>query len=136
MLRWTLDTGVCIRVLRDRPSGLRERFNAEAGALCISAVTLGELKHGVYRSAEPERARAQVGALSGRLRVLAYDEAAAARFGAVRADLQRRGATIGPDDLMIAAHALSLGLAVVTGNLREFTRVEGLHAEDWLAPSS
>jgi tRNA(fMet)-specific endonuclease VapC len=136
MLRWMLDTDVCIRVLRDRPPGLRDRFNAEAGALCISAVTLGELMHGAHRSADPERARAAVGAFAGRLRVLPYDEAAAGRFGALRADLQRRGAEIGPYDLMIAAHALSLGLAVATGNLREFTRVEGLHVEDWLATSS
>lgn len=129
-----LDTNLCIRVLRDRPAGLRERFNAEAAALCISTVTLAELLHGAEKSARPVETRQQVEAFAARLAVLAFDPAAAAHYGDIRADLERRGQVIGPYDLMIAGHARSRGLVVVTGNLGEFNRVPGLRAEDWLAP--
>ena len=132
MLRYMLDTNLCIRVLRDRPPGLRERFNAEAAALCISSVTLAELLYGAEKSMRPVETRHRVEDFAARLAVLAFDDAAAAHYGDIRADLERRGQVIGPYDLMIAGHARSKGLMVVTGNLSEFTRVAGLRAEDWL----
>jgi tRNA(fMet)-specific endonuclease VapC len=132
MLRYMLDTDLCIRVLRDRPPGLRERFNAEAASLCVSTVTLGELLFGAEKSARPVETRTEVERFAARLSVLPFDEAAAAHFGEIRATLQRSGQVIGAYDLMIAGHARSRGLVVVTGNLREFQRVAGLRAEDWL----
>jgi len=133
MLSYMLDTNLCIRVLRDRPRGLRERFNAEVGALCVSTVTLAELMHGAAKSDRPAAQRREVERLTGRLEVLPFDEDAAAHYGDIRADLERRGAVIGPYDLMIAGHARSRGLVVITGNLGEFQRVEGLRSEDWLS---
>lgn len=133
MLRYMLDTNLCIRVLRDRPAGLRGRFNAEAGTLCISTVTLAELLHGAAKSAQPAEQRHEVERLVGRMEVLPFDEDAAGHYGEIRADLERRGAVIGPYDLMIAGHARSRGLIVVTGNLGEFGRVDGLRSEDWLS---
>ena len=133
MLRYMLDTNLCIRVLRDRPPGLRDRFNAEAAALCISSVTLAELLYGAEKSQRPVETRHRVEDCAARLAVLPFDDAAAAHYGDIRADLERRGQVIGPYDLMIAGHARSKGLMVVTGNLGEFTRVAGLRAEDWLA---
>lgn len=133
MLRYMLDTNLCIRVLRDRPSGLRERFNAEAAALCISSVTLAELLYGAEKSARPIDTRHRVEDFAARLAVLPFDDAAAAHYGDIRAELERRGQVIGPYDLMIAGHARSKGLVVVTGNLGEFNRVAGLRAEDWLS---
>ena len=135
MLRYMLDTDLCIRVLRDRPAGLRERFNAESAALCISTVTLAELFYGAEKSAKPVEGRQKVEAFAARLDVLRFDDDAAAHYGDIRATLERAGCVIGPYDLMIAGHARSRGLTVVTGNLREFNRVEGLRAEDWLAPN-
>ena len=132
MRRFMLDTNVCIRVLRDRPASARARFNAEADGLCISAVTLGELLHGAAKSDRPADKRREVGRLAARLEVLPFDDEAAAHYGDIRADLERRGMVIGPYDLMIAGHARSRGLVVVTGNLGEFTRVAGLRCEDWL----
>ena len=132
MLRYMLDTDFCIRVLRDRPQGVRERFNADAASLCISTITLGELLYGAEKSARPTDMRAEVEHFAARLAVLPFDEAAAAHFGEIRATLQRAGQMIGAYDLMIAGHARSRGLVVVTGNLREFNRVAGLRAEDWL----
>ena len=133
MLRYMLDTNLCIRVLRDRPAGLRECFNAEAAGLCISAVTLAELLYGAEKAARPVEMRQQVEGFAARLTVLPFDDAAAVHYGDIRADLERRGQVIGPYDLMIAGHARSKGLVVVTGNLGEFTRVAGLRAEDWLS---
>jgi tRNA(fMet)-specific endonuclease VapC len=132
MLRFMLDTNVCIRVLRDRPASARERFNAEADGLCISAVTLAELLHGAARSSQPIKTRQQVEQMASRLEVLAFDAEAAAHFGEIRAALEREGRVIGAYDLMIAGHARSRALTVVTGNLREFSRVQGLRCEDWL----
>ncbi|CAA7619895.1 tRNA(fMet)-specific endonuclease VapC [Magnetospirillum sp. UT-4] len=131
MLRFMLDTNVCIRVLRDRPQGLRQRFNAEAAGLCISVVTLGELLFGAEKSTRPAENRHEVERFAGRLAVLPFDSQAAAHFADIRADLERKGLPIGAYDLMIAGQARSRGLVVVTGNLREFQRVDGLRAEDW-----
>jgi tRNA(fMet)-specific endonuclease VapC len=124
VLRYMLDTNLCIRVLRDRPQGLRERFNAEAAALCISTVTLAELLYGAEKSSRPIEARQRVEGFAARLDVLSFDSEAAAHYANVRADLERRGQVIGPYDMM----------TVITGNLDEFTRVAALRAEDWLPP--
>ena len=132
MLRYLLDTNLCIRVIRDRPSGLRPRFNAEAESLCISDVVLYELLYGAEKSAGPAESRQAVARFAARLSVLPYDSAAAAHSGDIRASLERRGQSIGAYDIMIAGHARSRGFVVVTGNLRAFARVEGLRAEDWL----
>ena len=136
MLRYLLDTNFCIRVIRDRPSGLRPRFNAEADGLCISDVVLYELLYGAERSGRPAETRQQVDRFAARLSVLPFDTEAAAHTAEIRAKLERRSTTIGPYDLMIAGHARSRGLIVVTGNLRAFGRVDGLRSEDWLAEAA
>ncbi|MDQ0464497.1 tRNA(fMet)-specific endonuclease VapC [Caulobacter ginsengisoli] len=133
MLRYLLDTNLCIRVLRDRPVSLRDRFNSDADSLCISTVVLTELLHGAAKSARPEHNRREVENFAARIDVLPFDAAAAAHAADIRAVLERRGLTIGGYDLLIAGHARSRGLIVVTGNLGEFGRVEGLRYEDWLA---
>ncbi len=133
MLRYLLDTKLCIRVLRDRPPGLRTRFNAEANALCISDVVLFELLYGAEKSAKPAENRQEVERFSARLSVLPFDSEAAAHTAEIRANLERRSQVIGSYDLMIAGHARSRGLVVVTDNLKKFVRVEGLRSEDWLS---
>ena len=133
MLRYLLDTNLCIRVLRDRPASLRDRFNSDADSLCISTVVLTELLHGAAKSARPEHNRREVENFAARIDVLPFDAAAAAHAADIRADLERQGLMIGGYDLLIAGHARSRGLIVVTGNLGEFSRVEGLRCEDWLA---
>ncbi len=133
MLRYLLDTNLCIRVLRDRPQAVRERFNLEAEGLCISTLVLTELLHGAAKSDRPEHSRREVERFAARLSVLPFDEAAADHAADIRAVLERQGRTIGGYDLLIAGHARSRGLTVVTGNLAAFERVEGLRCEDWLA---
>ncbi|TDH60153.1 PIN domain-containing protein [Dankookia rubra] len=135
MPRNMLDATFCIRLPRDRPQGLRPRFTAEAETLCISTITLTELLHGAARLARPVENRRAVEGLVGRLVVLALDEDAAAHAGEIHADLARRGQLIGPFGILIAGHARSRGLVVITGNLGEFQHVDGVRAEDWLAPT-
>jgi tRNA(fMet)-specific endonuclease VapC len=133
VLRYLLDTNLCIRLLRDRPQALRARFNAEADSLCLSTIVLAELLYGAEKSAAASANLRQVERFVARLQVLVFDEAAAAHAANIRAVLERRGIPIGGYDLLIAGHARSRGLVVITGNLKEFRRVEGLLAEDWLA---
>jgi tRNA(fMet)-specific endonuclease VapC len=133
MLRNMLDTNLCIRVLRDRPAGLRSRFNAEAETLCISTITLTELLHGAARSARPVENRQEVERMAARLTVLDFNRRAAEHAGEIYAQLGISGQLIGPYDILIAGHARSLGLVVITGNLGEFRCVSGLRSEDWLA---
>jgi len=131
MLRYLLDTNLCIRVLRDRPPALRDRFNAQADRLAISTIVLTELLHGAAKSARPEHNRRAVEDFAARVEVLSFDEAAADHAADIRATLERNGQLIGGYDLLIAGHARSRGLTVVTGNLGEFRRVPGLLCEDW-----
>lgn len=128
-----LDTNLCVRVLRDRPAALRDKFNAEASGLSISSIVLYELLYGAAKSARPTENRQQVEAFSERLQVLDLDADAALHAGEIRAELERTGNTIGAYDLLIAGHARSRGLIVVTNNTREFARVDGLRIEDWEA---
>ena len=132
MVRYSLDTNLCIRVLRDRPQGLRAAFNANAEALGLSDVVLYELLYGAERSTEPARIRREVEHFAARLTVMPFDSEAAAHTAEIGADLERRGCGIGPFELMIAGQARSRGLIVVTGNLGEFELVQGLRCEDWL----
>ncbi len=131
-----LDTNLCIRLLRNRPAGLRARFNAEAEALCVSTIVLTELLHGAAKSARPVENRGEVERFAARLEVLAFDQNAADHAADIRAVLERRGMTIGGYDVLIAGHARSRGLIVITGNLGEFSRVDGVRCEDWLAAES
>lgn len=133
MLRYMLDTNLCIRVLRDRPEGMRDRFNLNADGLCISTIVLTELLHGAAKSARPDHHRNAVEQFAGRLEVLPFDASAADHAADIRAVLERSGRSIWGYYLLIAGHARSRGLVVVTGDLGEFERVEGLRCEDWLA---
>ncbi len=133
MLRYMLDTNLCIRVLRDRPQSVRARFNAEADGLCISTIVLSELLHGAAKSDRPIINRGRVEQFAARLAVLPFDDDAAAHAADIRADLEQKGRPIGGYDVLIAGHARSKGLTIITGDLGEFSRVEGLRCEDWLA---
>ena len=135
MLRYMLDTNVCIRVLRDRNSGMRQQFNAQADGLCLSTIVMHELLTGAEKSARPAHNRGEVERFAARLEILAFDEDAAGHAAEIRAALERRGQKIGAYDLLIAGHARSRGLIIVTANLGEFTRVAGLRCEDWEAKS-
>ena len=132
-LRYMLDTNICIFAMKGRGAALEVRFEAEADRLCISAVTLAELMHGVEKSAARDHNRRALESFGARVAILSFDPGAATAYGAMRSDLERRGLVIGPYDMMIAAHAQSRGLVIVTNNRRELDRVRGLAVEDWSA---
>ncbi len=131
MLKYMLDTNICIFTVKNRPQQVREAFNRHHGQLCISSISLMELIYGAERSAMPERNLSVIEGFSARLEVLNYDQAAATHTGQLRAELARSGTPIGPYDQLIAGHARSQGLILVTNNRPEFDRVPGLRVEDW-----
>ena len=133
MLRYMLDTNICIFTIKNKPQVVREAFNRYHGQLAISTVTLMELIYGAEKSAAPERNLAIVEGFAARLDVLDYDIQGAAHTAQLRAELAKAGTPIGPYDRMIAGHARARGLTLVTNNLREFQRVPGLRVEDWVA---
>lgn len=132
MLKFMLDTNICIFTIKKRPEHVREVFTLHHGQMCISSVTLMELIYGAEKSTSPERNLAVIEGFVARLEVLKYDEKAAAHTGQLRAELGKAGTPIGPYDQMIAGHARSMGLILVTNNRREFDRVIGLRIEDWV----
>ena len=130
--RYMLDTNICIDVIKRRPELVLDRFNENAAHLAISSITLAELLHGAEKSSQPQRTLAVVEDFCSRLDVLDYGAKAAQHYGQIRASLEQRGTPIGVNDLHIAAHARSEGLTLVSNNLREFERVDGLLYENWL----
>lgn len=132
MLTYMLDTNICIYVMKIYPSELREKFNALAEQLCISSITLGELHYGAEKSARRVENRTAIEHFTARLEILPFADKAAAHYGQVRAELERAGTPCGPHDMQIGGHARSEGLIVVTNNMREFSRMPGVRAENWV----
>lgn len=99
----------------------------------VSVISVYELFVGIAKSQRPDHERAKVERLLATVRVANFDEAAAQRAARVRAELERSGNVCGPNDLLLAGHALALEASFVTGNVREFSRVPGLRVENWLA---
>jgi len=127
-----LDTNIVIYTIKNRPSQVREIFMLHEGQMCISSVSLGELIFGAERSLQTERNLADINGLVARLDVAAFESHAAEHFGQLRAELYNIGQPIGPYDMMIAGHARSMGLILVTNNSEEFARVPGLRVENWV----
>ena len=132
MIKYLLDTNICIFTIKSKPPEIREQFRRHHGQMAISTVTLMELIYGAEKSQAPERNLTEIEGFSARLEVLEYGSEAAKHTGQLRAELAKIGKPIGPYDQMIAGHARSLGLIIVTNNLREFERVPGLRVVDWV----
>ncbi len=128
-----LDSNVCIRAMRSGGEAVRAWLAEMSDTLCLSTIVVHELLVGAELSARAAFHRQLVGDLTALLDVRPFDAAAAGHAAAIRADLQRRGAVIGGNDLLIAGHARSLGLRLVTADTGDFGRVTGLSAADWNA---
>jgi tRNA(fMet)-specific endonuclease VapC len=122
-----LDTNIVIYTIKNRPSKVKALFKKNSGQMAISTITFGELIYGAEKSEQVERNLADIESMSARLEVLA-----ATHFGQLRAELAKSGNQIGPYDQMIAGHARSLGLILITNNTREFKRVPGLRVDNWV----
>ncbi len=132
MLHSMLDTDTCIRVIRDRLPAYGQKFQQEVETIAISTIVLYELLHGAAKSDRPAVQRERVEDFTTRLTILSFDDVASDHASDIKFNLGKQGNLIGPNDLLIAGHARSLGLKLITGNLKEFTRVDGLRCEDWL----
>ena len=132
MLKYMLDTNIAIYVIKRRPIEALATFNRYADMMCVSTITEAELLHGAEKSQQREHNLRQVADFLSRLEVLPYTSKAAGHYGDIRADLKRKGKPIGVNDLHIAAHARSEGFILVSNNLREFERVDGLRLENWI----
>jgi tRNA(fMet)-specific endonuclease VapC len=130
-LRYMLDTNTCVHVLKaDVTSKLLGRFNRHAEQICISSIVLAELHYGAENSRRIAENLTGIEQFVARLSALLdFDAAAAADFGRVRVALRKK--PLRPFDTLIAAHARSRDLIVVTGNVKEFGRVPGLGVETW-----
>jgi tRNA(fMet)-specific endonuclease VapC len=131
MLEYMLDTDICIYVMKNHPAELRRRFNRLAEQLCISSITLAELYYGAEKSARVPENIAAIDEFTARLDVLAFSPKASRHYGQIRTELERAGTPVGAHDMLIGAHARAEGLIIVTNNLREFTRMPGVRAENW-----
>ena len=130
---YLLDTNICIEIIRERSTAAIARLRrSRLEELGISSITFAELRHGVSRSAHPDRNLLALAKFCTAVQVLPFDQAAAIAYGDARCALERKGTPIGPLDLLIAAHGLSIGATLVTNNEREFRRVNGLKVANWL----
>jgi tRNA(fMet)-specific endonuclease VapC len=132
MPAYMLDTDISSYIMkRSHPVVLRRLQSVEVSEVSISAITKCELMYGVEVSPQRVRDEAAIRAFLRHVQVLDFSAEAAPEYASIRADLKLRGALIGANDLFIAAHALSLGLTLVSNNTAEFGRVKGLKVENW-----
>ncbi len=133
MIRFMLDTNVCIDVLRRNDREILRHFDScQVGEIAISSITLAELQHGVFKGNNPARNLDILVDFCAPLEILPFDDQVAETYGRVRAALERAGTPIGPLDTLIAAHALSIDCTLVTNNEDEFRQVADLAVENWM----
>lgn len=131
-MRQLLDTNACVDYLTGRyPKVVAHIQSSSPEDLCLSSVVVAELRYGAERSVRRRANHARIDVLIDEIECLDFDLRAAATYGRVRAQLEAGGTPIGPNDMLIAAHALSRGFAVVTDNVAEFGRVKGLKVQSW-----
>ena len=131
-MRLMLDTNICIYLIKQQPASVLDRFAARpVGDIGLSAITLAELEYGVSKSSRPARNRSALEGFVSPLEVASFDRAATVAYGRLRTMLEKKGQPIGSMDLLIAAHATSLDVTLITHNVKEFGRVPGLRIEDW-----
>jgi len=132
-MKLMLDTNICIYIIKQQPVAVLKRFlEYQIGDIGISSITLSELRYGVAKSTHQEKNTKALDEFITPLDVVSFDEEAAHVYGDIRATLEKAGTPIGSMDMLIAAHAVSLGIPLVTNNAREFVRIPALNIIDWL----
>ena len=132
-MRWMLDTNTCIAIIKRQPEGVFKKLRGKTiGQVGLSCIALGALTYGAEVSTRPEQNLLALQEFLLPLEIASYDDACAFRYGELRAQLKRKGRPMGSLDTLIAAHALTLDVVVVTNNMREFSHAPGLRLENWL----
>ena len=131
-MTYMLDTNICIYAIKNKPEQVLEKLKQNlSNGICISAITLAELQHGIEKSMNREKNSMALLQFLSILDILPFDDLAAVEYGKICAYLQKRGTPIGTMDMLIAAHAKTENLIIVTNNVREFERVPNLKIENW-----
>jgi len=131
-MEYILDTNICIYIIKKRPIEVFERFRRlSIGTIGISSITLAELQYGIMKSSNPVKNQEALDKFLTPLEILDFGYQATIEYGKIRAELEKKGTPIGPLDTLIASHAKSLDLTLVTNNEREFERIVGLKIENW-----
>ncbi|HEY9905792.1 MAG TPA: type II toxin-antitoxin system VapC family toxin [Candidatus Sericytochromatia bacterium] len=132
-MRFLLDTNICIYIIKQKPPKVLEKFQTLTPSdVGVSSITVAELEYGAYKSQRQEQNRAALSQFLIPLEILPFDERATQTYGQIRAQLERRGTVIGSMDMLIASQAISLGLTLVTNNVRELSQIPGLPLENWV----
>ena len=132
-MKYLLDTNICIYIIKRKPIEVLEKFKqCKVGDIGISTITLSELEYGVQKSGNPEKNKKALQEFLIPIEIIDFDYNASLTYGKVRSYLERKGTPIGALDTLIAAHALSMNIPVVTNNEKEFIRVPYLHVENWV----
>lgn len=132
-MEYLLDTNICIYIIKKRPTEVLDKFKTlSLGSVGISSITLAELQYGIVKSTNPKKNQEALDKFLTPLEILDFDYYATIEYGQVRSALEKKGSPIGPLDTLIASHAKSLGLTLVTNNVKEFSRIAGLKFENWV----
>ena len=131
-MEYLLDTNICIYIIKRKPSEVFEKFKIlTLGDVGISSITLAELQYGIAKSSNSEKNREALEKFLTPIEIMDYDYEASIEYGKIRTELEKKGTPIGPLDMLIASHAKSLDVILVTNNVREFDRIAGLKIENW-----
>jgi len=132
-MTFLLDTNICIYLIKQKPLHVYEKFiTLSIGSVGLSTITVSELTYGVTKSSNPEKNRDALEQFLLPIESLDFDMNAAIEYGKIRTYLEKKGTPIGPLDTLIAAHAKSLNVILVTNNTREFSRVPHLSIQNWV----
>ena len=131
-MKYLLDTNICIYLIKQKPAPVLAMFSEQAvGDIGISSISVAELSYGVQKSQLRDQNQRALAQFLAPLAKASFDMAAAQAYGQIRAALEAQGTPIGSLDTLIAGHAVSLGVTLVTNNAREFSRVPQLKVENW-----
>ena len=131
-MRYLLDTNTCIFLMKNNAGVLEQYFAFKESGIAISSITVAELYYGVFNSVHKDRNNINLANFLLGLNILDFDSSAAVEYGRIHSVLRKKGELIGQMDMLIAAHAKSRDLILVTNNTREFERIDSLQIEDWL----
>jgi tRNA(fMet)-specific endonuclease VapC len=133
MMEYILDTNICVYIIKKKPIHVFEKFKSlTIGSIGISSISLAELQYGIAKSSKPEKNQEALYKFITPLEILDFDYMASIEYGKIKTGFEKRGLSIGPLDTLIASHAMSLDLTLVTNNEREFERIKGLRIENWV----
>jgi len=130
---YLIDTNICIYIMNNHPPEVVQKCRKiGVGNICISSITVSELQYGVCKSKQIKKNIKRLEEFLGPFEIISYDENASTYYGEIRSLLEKQGNVIGPLDMLIAAHALSENLTLITNNEKEFKRIKSLKVENWV----